>query len=189
MRDVLNAGRRWSWAACAVAVAAVVSPSSLSHDEAIDQMQRYCNSSWQRAGISHQDWEDCTQETVLELLARIGPSQLPQAILEPSSEYRQQLKRCIWCTVKRWQRIARRDVRRRDVEAAESSYGIENPAAIWNELLAVGGPRMSRRESRILRLSGQGWSVTDIAGELDMTATQVSRAKYKAICKLRALVS
>lgn len=189
MRSQKRSGRSWSWAACAVAVATVVSPAcSEARDDTVEQIQRYCNSSWQRAGIARQDWEDCTQEAVLELLARIGASQLPLAITEPESSHRRELKRCVWSTSKRWQRAARRAIRDRLLDLPEKCEPADAFPCSWNELLAIAHRKVSSQQYRILLLSSDGWAIPQIAEELKLSPIQVSRAKHKALRRIRDLV-
>jgi DNA-binding NarL/FixJ family response regulator len=184
MRSTTPANRSLTLAACAVAVAAAVSPAQLmSQDEAVDQIQRYCSSSWQRAGIAHQDWEDCTQETIVELLDRIGAAELPAAISDPASQQRQELKRCIWCIAKRWQRSARPGTYD-EAKAAQQALSAQ-AAYSWDEVLGGVDHLLSRSQSQILRLLAEGWGVADVADQLQLSTVQVSRAKYKALRKLR----
>ncbi len=189
-RSQKRSGRSWSWAACAVAVATVVSPAcSETRDDPVEQIQRYCNSSWQRAGIARQDWEDCTQEAVLALLARIGSSQLPLAIADPESSHRRELKRCVWSTSKRWLRASRRSVRQRLLDLPEKCERRDAFPCTWDELLAIAHRRVSSQQYRILALSRDGWAIPQIAAELNLSPIQVSRAKHKALCRIRDLVS
>ena len=189
MRRKMKGTRSLTWAACAMAMAAAVSPGSApSQEEAVEQIQRYCSTSWQRAGIDHQDWDDCTQDTIAELLDRIGQAQLPLAVGDPSSPERQELKRSVWCTVKRWQRNVRTELPIDETGVTAPEPGSTFPCS-WQEALDRACDVISPRQQQILTLLSSGWDIGDIADRLHMSSIQVSRSKYKAIRKLRDVLS
>jgi len=179
--------RPLKFAACAVAMAAAVGGSALQAAAApneagtINQIERYCTVSWRNAGIAPQDWSDCTQQALLELLERVSHSQLPVAVQNNESPERQELNRTVWRTIKRWQRSPR--WAQFDEFAAGGTRDARQDA--WDEVLTVARRHLSERQIRILQLTREGWQVQEIATELDTTTARVSDEKYKAIRKLR----
>jgi DNA-binding NarL/FixJ family response regulator len=51
--------------------------------------------------------------------------------------------------------------------------------------MAVAERCLSARQRQILSLCSQGWSIGEIAEELDMSSARASDEKYKAVRKLR----
>lgn len=181
--------RHWAWAACAVAVAAAVGSTpanAKSESRAIEQIERYCAVSWRNAGIDHQDWPDCTQEALLDLLQRVTRGRLSTAITDAGSGERRELNRSVWRTAQRWRRRPRclpfqETINQSDGTASES----DDTSLAWNEVLAVSRDCLSQRQQQILQLTRDGWRVSEIAEELQLTPARISDEKYKAVCKLR----
>lgn len=186
--------RPLKFAACAVAMAAAVGssglgsvaaassvPATASETSTISQIERYCTVSWRNAGISQQDWSDCTQQALQELLQRVSRQQLPVAMQNNQSRERRELNRTVWRTIKRWQRAPR------PARLDESYVGGTRDARqdAWDEVMTAARQHLSQRQIRILQLTRAGWRVDEIAGELDVTPARVSDEKYKAIRKLR----
>jgi len=177
--------KHWTLAACTVAVAAAVGgTSAAAPSEAIDQIQRYCARSWQNAGIAPQDWQDCTQQALLELLERVSQGGLTDAIDSIDSHERRELNRTVWRTIQRWRR------RPRVGSYEESSVPVDRSARAshheaWDEVLVVARDCLTERQQRILQLTRDGWKNSEIAHELSLTSARVSDEKYKSICKLR----
>ncbi len=173
------------FAACAVALAtAVGSPSqgAVAESRAIQQIERYCTTSWRNAGIRPQDWEDCTQQALVELLTCLSPSDLLVAIEQPESEARRELNRAVWRLVQRCRRQTR--------EATfQDSYAESRPVADqqdeWRAIELAAKDLLSPRQQQILDMTRDGWRVADIAAELDASSERISDEKYKAITKLR----
>jgi hypothetical protein len=69
----------------------------------MSNIDRYCQTSWRNAGIDEQEWEDCSQQVMTDLLVTC-PRDLQTAIQQKDSDEHRELKRAIWRTVKRWQR-------------------------------------------------------------------------------------
>ena len=176
--------RPFKFAACAVAVAAAVGGSALasaSEASAINQIERYCTVSWRNAGIAQQDWSDCTQQALQELLERVSRNQLQVAMQNTESQERQELNRTVWRTIKRWQRAPR------PVQLEESYIRgtCDTRQDAWDEVMTAARQHLSERQTRILKLTREGWQANEIATELDITSARVSDEKYKAIRKLR----
>ncbi len=176
--------RPLKFAACAVAMAAAVGSSALASPQearTINQIERYCTVSWRNAGIAQQDWSDCTQQALQELLERVSRNQLATALQNNESRERQELNRTVWRTIKRWQRAPR-------PSQLEESYvrgTVDTRHEAWDEVMTVARHHLSERQTHILTLTREGWQTHEIAGELDLTPARVSDEKYKAIRKLR----
>jgi len=183
-----NSDRPFKLAAYAVAVAAAVgaapaasSAASLSQTQTIEQIERYCTASWRNAGIAPQEWQDCTQQALLELLERIPQDLLPVAVTDVESAERRELNRSVWRAVQRWRR------RPRPVDlAAEVVDGRAHcEGDVWEQVEEAGRTHLSDRQNRILALARDGWRVQEIAAELNLPTHRVSDEKYKAINRLR----
>ena len=176
---------RWTLAACTVAVAAAVGgTSSAASPEAIDQIQRYCGKSWQNAGINPQDWQDCTQQALLELLERVSNGGLAEAIDNVDSHERRELNRTVWRTIQRWRRKPQAGALDESATPCNGPLRASHSEA-WDEILLVARDCLTVRQQRILQLTRDGWKTSEIACELSLTAARVSDEKYKGICKLR----
>ena len=58
-------------ATCAMVLAAAATPAWASAEpETLRQLEKYCTASWRNARIDMQDWQDCTQQTMVDLLSR-----------------------------------------------------------------------------------------------------------------------
>jgi RNA polymerase sigma factor (sigma-70 family) len=176
--------RPLKFAALSVAVAAAVGSSALAtanEASTINQIERYCTVSWRNAGIAQQDWSDCTQQALQELLERVSRNQLQVAMQNNESTERQELNRTVWRTIKRWQR-APRPVQ---LEESFARGTCDARQDAWDEVMTAARQHLSERQTRILKLTREGWQANEIAGELGITAARVSDEKYKAIRKLR----
>jgi RNA polymerase sigma factor (sigma-70 family) len=176
-------------AACAVAVAAAMGGSNsatASELETIDKIERYCTVSWRNAGISRQEWDDCTQQAIVELLDRISREGLSAAVENIESPERRELNRTVWRTVQRWRR------RPQPQSFDETRIGQQHDASrhnetehAWEQIAAAGESCLSQRQQQILSMMRDGWRVGEIADELQIPQARVSDEKYKAIVKLR----
>ena len=180
---------RWSLAACTVAVAAAVggTSSAAASPEAIDQIQRYCAKGWQNAGIARQDWQDCTQQALMELLERVSNRGLGEAIDNVESQERRELNRTVWRTIQRWRRRPKAGSFEESTTRYDAAVRVNHSEA-WDEILLVARDCLTVRQQRILELTREGWKTSEIAGELGLTAARVSDEKYKGISKLRSRV-
>jgi hypothetical protein len=175
-------GLRRTLAVCAVAFAATTADAAV-----LSRIERYCTVSWQNAGISPQDWGDCTQDAFVELLERISREGWCTAVENPQSEERRELNRTIWCIVKRWQRAARHD--RLDLDVADTTAGTV-PQLLPEEWAAlVHQASLSQEQATILEEWSQGSAVADIARTMQLPAARVSDQKFKAIQKLRGVAA
>lgn len=174
-------------ATCAALLAASFAVSPLEA-ASIESIERYCNSSWRQAGIPQADWEDCTQDTMLELLSRLPQRDVARAIENSSSPERRELMRSIWCVAQRWRRQMQRSPVSLDVMPDygedEQVHFVDRLANV--EVLERGLEELTETQQSILKLWCDGHSVADIAQELEMSAARVSDQKYKAIRTLKA---
>lgn len=184
--------RPTSLAACALVVAALgatadASAGEISEASAVDQISRYCSTSWRNAGIGSNEWPDCTQEAFAELLSRVSRAGLRVAIENPGSDERRELNRSIWCTIQRWRRARRPgSLDGFDVDDPRTDDPVEALAADdLRELVDEARLDLSPRQSRILGEWLDGHSVGEIAERLNIAPARVSDEKYKAIRQLR----
>ena len=179
--------KKLSLAACAMAVAATVGGAHAEDEPAaLQSIQKYCATSWRNAGITQQDWPDCTQETMTLLLERLSRARLPQAIHDHRSPERRELNRSIWCTIQRWRRgpkhvsLEHPETVHRDAQERSNDVGEQ-----LDDAMAAADRCLTARQQRILALSREGWTVGEIARKLKMTPARTSDEKYKAIRKLQ----
>lgn len=171
----------------AVAFAAAMGGSAAataSELESIDKIERYCTASWRNAGINQQDWTDCTQQAITELLDRISRQGLSTAIGNADSAERRELNRSVWRMTQRWRRSTRW-FSLDEARVAASTADHNETAHAWEQVTTAGEKCLSERQQRILELTRDGWKVGEIADQLDISPARVSDEKYKAIAKLQ----
>jgi RNA polymerase sigma factor (sigma-70 family) len=144
----------------------------------IQNISRYCTTCWRNARLPADDWSDCTQEVLRRLLERLEPDAWEQ-VLAREGEERKEFIRAIDAVKKRSQR-QRPAARLLDDPSADVTSQDERDA-----LQEAAGRVLTPRQRRILNMTCDGWSVADIAQELDTAAQRISDEKYKAIAKLR----
>ncbi len=171
-------------ATCAALIAATFAvPVSA---ESISSIERYCTSSWRQAGIPLHEWEDCTQDTMLELLSRVPKHRLASAIDRPESSERRELMRSIWCVAQRWRRATQRKPVSLDaVGQWHPSDDADASDDFDKEALAQALETLNATQQRILQLYCEGHSVAEISEELDLPPARVSDQKYKAVRELK----
>lgn len=182
--------RNLKLAACAVAFAAAMGGSNsatASELEDIDKIERYCTVSWRNAGISQQEWGDCTQQALVELLDRMSRKGLSEAIGNVESHERRELNRTVWRTVQRWRRQPRPQSFDESWRGQDVAHRDETEHA-WEQIASVSESCLSDRQQRILSMMREGWRVSEIAEELQIPQARVSDEKYKAIIKLRSVL-
>ncbi len=183
MANRRSVDKSWAVAACTVAVAAAVGSSAPAAPETqtVRNLQSYCQTSWRNAGIRRQEWSDCTQQAVVELIERISSEKLDVALCDRESRERRELNRTVWRIIQRWRRSPRL-VHFQDGLAGDST---EHAESAWPEIAAAAQRCLSDRQLRILSLIREGWRIPEVADRLKMTTARVSDEKYKAIQKLR----
>lgn len=182
--------RRTVLTACAVALATAVGSTaagSVPEARAIEKLEHYCMASWRNAGIRPEDWEDCTQQALVELLEQVSREGLPTAIANSNSKERRELNRTMWRLVQRSRRAVRQesfDEQRMFVKPKpQQGEGSEQPD--WSNVEAIGPELLSARQLRILEMTRDGWRVGEIAEQLKLSPARVSDEKYKALARLR----
>ncbi len=184
--------RNLKLAACAVAFATAMGGSALTSAgelEVIDKIERYCTVSWRNAGISRQEWDDCTQQALVELLNRISREGLNEAVENTESDERRELNRTVWRTVQRWRRRPRPASLEESWSNDQNDTSRDSQAAdAWEQIVAASESCLSDRQQQILSLMRDGWRVSEIAEEMEIPQARVSDDKYKAIIKLRAVL-
>ena len=150
----------------------------------IETLQKYCLTSWRQAGISAEDWDDCTHDVVVELLSRLPKTQVHRAIDMPDSEERRELVRSIWCVTQRWRRArARQPVSLEQL--AETEVRNRGEASEEWESLEPAIQTLNTTQQQILQRLRNGDSIAEIADALQISAARVSDQKYKAVKKLQ----
>jgi len=168
-----------------IAACALVLASAAADAGTVNRIERYCTTSWQNAGISRQDWTDCTQEALLELLQRIEQPHWQTAIENSASEERRELNRTVWCIAQRWRRAPRHDHLTQDPQW-RSEPAQDEPESIDNLLEQA---TLTTEQRQILSLWTEGHSVAEISKRLKMPAPRISDLKFKALQKLRESVA
>ena len=173
-----------SRAAQAVAVASVMGVGALTaagESLALEQLQKYCTTSWHRAGIARQEWDDCTQAALARLLSRVSRGGLATSINHRESPERRELNRAIWAVVQR----VKRDRRLSFCDVSRTADRERSDRDSWQELMAEFGRTLTPRQRDLLALAADGWSIAEIGERLGMSPARASDEKYKAIQKLR----
>jgi RNA polymerase sigma factor (sigma-70 family) len=163
---------------------ALAAPSGEPSLRAINDISRYCTACWRNARLPPDFWGDCTQEVFHRLLERITPDGWSH-VLKDESEERREFLRAIDAVKKRTQRGQKRSVALTGVVADVRDARDRQLADQRDAVRQASAEVLSERQQRILQLSFEGWSVHDIAGQLQLPAEWVSDEKYKAIRRLR----
>jgi RNA polymerase sigma factor (sigma-70 family) len=152
--------------------------------QSVNDISRYCTVCWRNARLDPNCWNDCTQEVLCRLLKRVGPEDWSQ-MLKVEGEQRREFLRAIDAVKKRTQRARRWSNNAVDAVADRHERHERQLADDREAVQDAAGKLLSPRQQRILQMSFEGWSVQDIAAELQVPAERVSDEKYKAIRKLR----
>jgi RNA polymerase sigma factor (sigma-70 family) len=152
--------------------------------EAIADMGRYCTACWRNAHLPADAWTDCTQEVFRRLLERV-PAGHWDRILQADGEEHREFVRAIDAVKKRTQR-ARKWSATLDGVADPRNDHARHVHEQREAVRQAAAELLTPRQQRILQLSFEGWSVQEMAGELQLAPERVSDEKYKAIRKLRS---
>ena len=184
-----NAGRRTRSVLVAVVMGAALSLSgekaqaTQPTEQSVSEVSRYCQVCWRNARLHPDTWSDCTQEVLTRLLERVEPSRW-STLLKNDGDDRREFFRAIDAVKKRTQRSRKLSGLTDDVTDYRSQ-----PESARNELREVvtnvSRDVLSFRQQRIVQLSGEGWTIPEIAKELRTSVERISDEKYKAIRKLR----
>jgi RNA polymerase sigma factor (sigma-70 family) len=183
------AGRRTRSVLVAVVMGAALSMSgekaqaSQPTEQSVTDVSRYCQVCWRNARLHPDTWSDATQEVLTRLLERVEPSRW-STLLKNDGEERREFFRAIDAVKKRTQRTRKLSGLADDV----TDYRGQPEAArneLRDEVFNAASEILSIRQQRILQLSGDGWSIPEIAKEMRTSVERISDEKYKAIRKLR----
>ncbi|MCS6977555.1 MAG: sigma-70 family RNA polymerase sigma factor [Gemmatales bacterium] len=154
---------------------------------ALFDMTRYCTVCWKNARLQPDYWPDCTQEVLTRVLERLSPDRW-QRVLAEDTEERREFLRAIDAVKKRTQRAHRPGSL--DLEVADSREDRnESIREIRSTILQAAEKSLSPRQMHIIQLTLDGWSVAEIAREMDLPAARISDEKYKAIQRLRSTLA
>jgi RNA polymerase sigma factor (sigma-70 family) len=148
--------------------------------QAVADISRYCTACWRNARLPVDFWNDCTQEVLARLL-RTVPSEQWFDALRGEGEERRELVRAIDAVKKRTQRSRTYAALADEVP---DRAGLDRRDE-WEAVDKAAASVLSPRQQRIVQLTRDGWSIPEIAGELNTSPERVSDEKYKAIRKLR----
>jgi RNA polymerase sigma factor (sigma-70 family) len=155
---------------------------------AVNDISRYCTTCWRNARLHPDCWTDCTQEVFSRLLERVTPDAFSR-VLKVEGEERREFLRAIDTVKKRTQRRRKFSSTLTEVVADRHDPRERRIADERETVRQAAEELLSHRQQRILQMSFEGWSVQDIAEELQVPAERVSDEKYKAIKKLRGHLS
>jgi DNA-binding CsgD family transcriptional regulator len=190
MSQSKSGDRRTVLAVCAVALASAVGSGNAAaarETKAIEKLQQYCAASWRNAGIRREEWDDCTQQALVELLEQVREDGLPTAIEDSQSDERRELNRAVWRLVQRWRRAPRHSSFDERSAPVGSDAGVaQSSDRNWSQIVDLAADVISDRQLRILDMTRDGWRTPEIAQHLGISTDRVSDEKYKAISKLRS---
>lgn len=152
---------------------------------AVVDMSRYCTTCWRNARLNPDCWGDCTQEVLTRMLERVEPDAW-ERVLSAEGEERKEFLRAIDTVKKRSQRQKRYSSSALEMVADRHEPQSRSLAEERDAVREASEELLSPRQQRILQMSLEGWSVHEIAAELQTSPDRVSDEKYKAIRKLRA---
>ncbi len=161
---------------------AVAAPAS-DATRAVNDLGRYCTACWRNARLPADSWGDCTQEVFSRLLERV-PTEVWGAILRSDGEDRREFLRAIDAVKKRHQR-ARKLSHNLDGVADRNEQHERSLADQRETVRQAAEELLTARQQRILQMSFEGWTVAEMARELNLPAERVSDEKYKAVQRLR----
>jgi RNA polymerase sigma factor (sigma-70 family) len=152
--------------------------------QAIQDITRYCSVCWRNARLPVDRWGDCTQEVFRRLLERV-PAQGWRQMLTRETEERREFLRAIDAVKKQTQRERRLGGLVEEATADNRSTEDQCRQEEREVLHQAADSLLSSRQQRILQLTCEGWSIAEIAEELQAPCERISDEKYKAIQKLR----
>jgi RNA polymerase sigma factor (sigma-70 family) len=151
---------------------------------AVRDISRYCTACWRNARLDPDCWTDCTQEVFCRLLERVAPDAWSN-VLKLEGDERREFLRAIDAVKKRSQRGRKWSPLLNDGVADRNDRHSREVAEEREIVRQVSDELLSPRQQRILQLSFDGWSVHEMAKELELSPERISDEKYKAIRKLR----
>ncbi|QVL29896.1 sigma-70 family RNA polymerase sigma factor [Telmatocola sphagniphila] len=162
--------------------------SAATSSDTIQNITKYCQTCWRNARLSPDSWTDCTQEVFVRLLERVDSEKWNSLLKNDESLERKEFLRAIDAVKKRTKRAKQYHELVNDPFDSRSN-GDAHRNDLSQILSETGSQILSQRQQRILHCFRTGWSVDEIAKELNTTSARVSDEKYKAIRKLRQQLS
>jgi hypothetical protein len=172
--------------AMALVIGLAALTAQASELELVHNIQKYCAVCWRNAHLDPGLWDDCTQEVCCTLLAkaRAGELDLNMVLAEDTPE-RRELVRAIDMVRKRVQRSRKLQPLDHQHTPAPDLDGRDRQRQELGEILeAARRAALSPRQDRIVELWTRGWTVPEIAHDMDLPVARVSDEKYKALRKL-----
>jgi RNA polymerase sigma factor (sigma-70 family) len=179
--------RRRGLVTALVVGAALSTFGAVPAEGAVRDVSRYCTACWRNARIQPDQWPDCTQEVLTRLVERVPPQSWERLLAKESEEHRE-FVRAIDAVKKRTQRAHRPSVLPGDVADPTHPERAAREAQRRGVLQAA-AEHLSPRQARIIALSLDGWSVHEIADDVELRPARVSDEKYKAIQRLREVLT
>jgi RNA polymerase sigma factor (sigma-70 family) len=167
------------------ALSTLSSSGGAASADTLNDLSRYCTACWRNARLPADVWADCTQEVLTRLLERVPLHDWARSLSDEGDERREFL-RAIDAVKKRVQRSKKWVPCADDQIADNRDAGDRERTEEMDAVLAAAREQLSDRQHQIVRRTLEGWSVPDIARELNTSPERVSDEKYKAIRKLRA---
>jgi RNA polymerase sigma factor (sigma-70 family) len=151
--------------------------------QAVTDISKYCQTCWRNARLPADRWQDCTQEVFIRLLERVEADKWSSVLVDNETVERREFLRAIDAVKKRTQRARKFGSLAPDLP---DHRPMTNTLKDDREaLMTAAAEVLSPRQRRLLDLTADGWSVPEIAAELQTTVERVSDEKYKAIKKLQ----
>lgn len=147
---------------------------------------KYCTRCWTNSRVPYGDYEEATQMVMEALLERVPDQRTWSDALENKDgcDFRE-LVRIIDMVKKRFLR-AKGHGELPDLAGQDGRLEQERKM-LWEHVTVLLG-RFAPRQRRILELTRDGWTVPEIAAELQTTAERISDEKYKTIRRLREIL-
>ena len=152
--------------------------------KAVQDISKYCQTCWRNARLPTDRWQDCTQEVFVRLLERIEAEKWDAILKDDETAERREFIRAIDAVKKRTQRARKFS----SITADVAEYRGRNASDLRDnrEVLSKATREiLSPRQRRILELTADGWTIPEVATELETSVERVSDEKYKAIKKLQ----
>jgi RNA polymerase sigma factor (sigma-70 family) len=151
--------------------------------KAVTDISKYCQTCWRNARLPADRWQDCTQEVFIRLLERVDAEKWGSVLVDDETLERREFLRAIDAVKKRTQRARKFSGLSVDLPDGRppANMGKDDRDAVSKAANEV----LSPRQRRLLDLTAEGWSVPEIATELNTTVERISDEKYKAIKKLQ----
>lgn len=164
-------------------VKATAAPTATPSAKAVTDISKYCQTCWRNARLPADRWQDCTQEVFVRLLERVDADKWCSVLVDDETSERREFLRAIDAVKKRTQRARKfsnltPDIAERRPLNVSTRDDRDAFARAATEVL-------SPRQRRLLELTADGWTVPEIATELQTTVERISDEKYKAVKKLQ----